>query len=341
MKSGMPWISVRPLRFCPDMKQKLQKMLLRVDFFGLVFAIAASFAASSGLAMEERSNKFVLEPELGDVVGQVEYVIASSEDTLLDIGRANLYGYDAVRAANPKVDAWVPGEGTKVTLPGQHVLPSAPRKGIVINVSEKRLYYYPPVARGQDPVVEVYAISVGRGDWSTPLEITKVTGRVKDPAWFPPASVRAEHEARGDPLPLRVPPGPDNPLGQYILQLGIPSYFIHGTNRENGIGMQVTHGCIRMYPIDIEHLALKVKNGTQVYIVNQRYKAGWQAGVLYLEVHPPLEGAAGDIDKTSRSITTTLAEAKKAAPGVVIDWDAVWRVQALESGLPMPVGRMM
>ena len=145
----------------------------------------------------------------------------------------------------------------------------------------------------------------------------------------------------GDPLPRVVPAGPDNPLGQYILQLAIPSYFIHGTNRENGIGMQVTHGCIRMYPVDIEHLAHKVKNGTKVYIVNQRYKAGWQDGVLYLEVHPPLEGAAGDIDKTSRSITTTLAEAKKAEPGVVINWDEVWRVQALESGLPMPVGRVM
>ena len=187
MKSGMPWISAPPLRFCPDMKQKMQNMLLRTDFFSLVIAIAASFAASSGLAMEERSNKFVLEPALGDVVGQLEYVTAGSEDTLLDIGRAHKYGYDAVRAANPEVDAWAPGEGTKVTLPGQHVLPSAPRKGIVINVSEKRLYYYPPVSRGQDPVVEVYAISVGRGDWSTPLEITKVTGRVKDPAWFPPA----------------------------------------------------------------------------------------------------------------------------------------------------------
>ena len=212
------------------MKQKMPNKLLLPALASLMFTMATSVAANPDRAIEERSNKFVLEPSLGDMVGQLEYVTASSEETLLDIGRAHKYGYDAVRAANPEVDAWAPGEGTKVTLPGQHVLPSAPRNGIVINVSEKRLYYYPPVARGQDPLVEVYAISVGRGDWSTPLEVTKVTGRVKDPAWYPPASVRAEHEARGDPLPSRVPPGPDNPLGQYILQLAIPSYFIHGTN---------------------------------------------------------------------------------------------------------------
>jgi L,D-transpeptidase ErfK/SrfK len=325
------------------MKQTMFKPLIH-SLLTLLVLLGAGFAPLISAALDvqaERINRFTLEPEAGDVVGQLQRVTAADEDTLLDIGRAHMYGYDAVRAANPDVDAWVPGDGTTVTLPGQHVLPAAPRQGIVINVSEKRLYYYPPVARGQVPVVEVYAISIGRGDWSTPLEVTKVTGRVKDPAWFPPASVRAEHAARGEPLPSRVPPGPDNPLGQYILQLGIPSYFIHGTNRENGIGMQVTHGCIRMFPDDIEHLAHEVKTGTQVYIVNQRYKAGWKDGVLYLEVHPPLDGANGNVDKNSRSITTTLAEVKKAAPNAVIDWSEVWRVQALENGLPTPVGRMM
>ena len=331
------------------MKQTAYKYLLRIRIFGLI-GFSAIFATSSGWGTEElhgpqepqeRPNRFILDPGVGDVVGQLQVVKAGREDTLLDIGRIYMYGYDAVRAANPEVDAWVPKEGAAVTLPGQHVLPAAPRKGIVINVSEKRLYYYPPVVRGQSPVVEVYAISVGRGDWSTPLEVTKITGRVKDPVWFPPASVRAEHEARGDPLPKRVPAGPDNPLGQYILRLGIPSYFIHGTNRENGIGMQVTHGCIRMYPADIERLVQNAKNGTPVYIVNQRYKAGWQDGVLYLEVHPPLDGLDGDIDQTSRSLTATLAEAKQVAPNAVIDWGEVWRVQALENGLPVPVGHRM
>lgn len=319
------------------MKRDITSKMIRVlRVFGMTtLAIIGSLPAAHAM---ETSRAHFLPAGKGDVVGQLEIVQAGDADTLLDIGRDNKYGYDAVRAANPGVDAWVPGEGTSVTLPGQHVLPAAPRKGIVINVSEKRLYYYPPQVRGQEQIVEVYAISVGRGDWSTPLEETKVTGRVKDPVWFPPVSVRKEHEERGDPLPLRVPPGPENPLGRYILRLGIPSYFIHGTNRENGIGMQVTHGCIRMFPDDIERLAHEVKNDTPVYIVNQRYKAGWQDGVLYLEVHPPLEGAAGAEDKTSRSITATLSEAKQAFPNAEIDWDEVWRVQALESGLPTPVG---
>jgi L,D-transpeptidase ErfK/SrfK len=317
--------------------KRIMRIQIAVKWFTCL--LLAVFAGSAWSL--ERTNKFVLAPEAGDVVGQLQVVEVGNEQTLIDIGRDNMFGYDAVRAANPDIDAWAPREGAKVTLPAQHVLPAAPRKGIVVNVSEKRLYYYPPVTRGQPPAVEVYAISVGRGDWSTPLEVTKVTGRVKDPDWYPPASVRAEHAARGDILPSRVPAGPDNPLGQYILQLGIPSYFIHGTNRENGIGMQVTHGCIRMYPADIENLAYRVKNNTPVYIVNQRYKAGWKEGVLYLEVHPALEGSAGKLDKSSRSITTTLAAAKKAAPNATIDWAEVWRVQAQESGLPTPVGRLM
>ena len=302
-----------------------------------VLLLSGFLLAGPALGME-RLHIFALGPATGDVVGELQEVTVSDQETLIDIGREFMFGYDALRAANPKIDAWAPQPGEVVTLPAQHVLPAAPRKGIVINVSEKRLYYYPPSARGQTPTVEVYPISVGRGDWSTPLEVTKVTGRAKNPDWYPPASVRKEHAARGDILPTRVPAGPDNPLGQYILRLGIPSYFIHGTNRENGIGMQVTHGCIRMYPADIESLALRVKNNTPVYIINQRYKAGWKEGVLYLEVHPALEGSAGAVDQTSRSITTALAEAKKQVPDAVIDWDEVWRVQALERGLPTPVG---
>lgn len=334
----MPWKSARPSKYCPETTVNDVRSLFPLQFIAaLVLSLAGPVAAAS-VDQPLRQHVFDLSAS-SDVVGEVQTVTAREEDTLLDIGRDNRYGYDAVRAANPQVDAWVPGEGTEVTLPGQHILPAAPRKGIVINVSEKRLYYYP--AKGSGKQVEIYAISVGRGDWSTPLEVTEVTGMVKDPTWFPPASIRAEHEAKGDPLPRQVPPGPDNPLGRYILRLGIPSYFIHGTNRENGIGMQVTHGCIRMFPSDIEHLAHTVPRGTPVYIVNQRYKAGWKGGVLYLEVHPPLDGAGGAEDTTSRSITATLSEVKKTFPEAVIDWSEVWRVQEMQSGLPTPVGHLL
>ncbi len=336
----MRWKSAPPLRSCLEMAFHGIFRPMTAQSLKYLLGLVGVLLASTGYSLE-RSNIFELPPAGGDVVGQLQTVTASSDDTLLDIGRDHKYGYDAVRAANPQIDAWAPSDGAEVTLPGQHVLPSAPRKGIVINVSEKRLYYYPPVSKGKRQQVEVYAISVGRGDWSTPLEVTSVTGKVKDPVWFPPASIRAEHEAKGDPLPERVPAGPDNPLGRYILRLGLPSYFIHGTNRENGIGMQVTHGCIRMFPDDIERLALGVPTGTPVYIVNQRYKAGWQDGVLYLEVHPPLDGSNGAEDTTSRSITSTLSEAKKDYPNAAIDWSAVWRVKETENGLPTPVGHLL
>lgn len=287
------------------------------------------------LAQEAVGNIYALPPGGDGVVGQIETVVVSADETLVDVGRANGHGFDALVAANPAVDPWLPEHGAEVVLPALHVLPDAPRRGIVVNVAEKRLYYYPG---DNGNTVEVYAVSVGRGDWKTPLKTTRVTGMVKNPSWFPPESVKAEHAARGDILPTVVPPGPDNPLGQYVIRLGMPSYYIHGTNRENGIGMQVTHGCIRMYPADIERLANAVPKGAPVYIINQRYKVGWKEGVLYLEVHPALDGPGGQEDLNSPSLSKTLARVKEQNPEATIDWGEVWRVRADEQGIPLPVG---
>jgi L,D-transpeptidase ErfK/SrfK len=136
-------------------------------------------------------------------------------------------------------------------------------------------------------------------DWSTPLGTTRVTGKVANPSWYPPQSIRDEHAARDDILPAIVPPGPDNPLGKHALRLALPSYLIHGTNMPSGIGMRVTHGCIRMFPWDIEALYKVVPIGTPVTIVNQPYKLGWTAEGLYLEAHPPL---AKDSPKTAEVV---------------------------------------
>jgi len=293
------------------------------------------------LLAEQRQFIYPLADQRVDIVGWLRTVeVTDAQDTLVDIGRRYKYGFDAIKAANPGVDPWLPEVGAVVTLPGEYVLPDAPRRGIVINVSEKRLYYYPVAAPGEEATVEIYAVSVGRGDWRTPLRTTRVTGMVKHPAWFPPASVRAEHAARGDELPTYVPPGPDNPLGDYVIRLAIPSYFIHGTNRENGVGMQVTHGCIRMYPVDIDRLANSVPKRTPVHIVNQRYKVGWQDGVLFLEAHPPLRGADDKEDLGSRSLTRALSVIRQASPELVIDWPEVWAVQRAQRGIPMRIGQL-
>jgi L,D-transpeptidase ErfK/SrfK len=179
--------------------------------------------------------------------------------------------------ANPDTSLWVPGEGTEVTIPGQFILPDEERAGIVINVAELRLYYYPEVGDGETPRVETYPIGIGRDAYNTPLGITETTMRLENPAWYPPESIRREAAERGDPAPAVVPPGADNPLGRYAILLDIPGYLIHGTNQPDGIGMRASRGCIRMHPDDIESVFWRVPVGTQVNIIDSPIKVGWDA----------------------------------------------------------------
>ena len=191
--------------------------------------------------------------------------------------------------ANPDVDTWLPGEGTEVILPTRYVLPPGERRGLILNLAEYRLYYFPEPAANEPAVVMTYPISIGRMDWETPLGRTSVVAKVTNPSWYPPASVRAEHEADGDPLPRIVPPGPDNPLGKHAMRLGLPGYLIHGTNRPAGVGMRVTHGCIRLFPEDISFLFDKISIDTPVRIINEPVKIGWDGDELVVEVHRTLE----------------------------------------------------
>jgi L,D-transpeptidase ErfK/SrfK len=215
------------------------------------------------------------------------------DETLLDVARRFLLGQTEIVNLNSDLDRWQIKKGTIVRLPNRRILPDSPHNGITLNISEYRMYYYPPAPKGQPAQVMSYAHGVGRQDWKTPLGETKVAKKVKDPVWHPPESIRIEHAANGDPLPAIVPPGPHNPLGAYALYLALPGeYRIHGTDIDKiyGIGMQITHGCVRMYPEDIEALYNSVKVGTPVYIVKQPIKVGWLDNVLYIEAHPDLEG---------------------------------------------------
>ena len=260
------------------------------------------------------------------VFGQAFYVKSRYEDTLLDIGRHNGLGYDEMKYANTGVDMWVPGEGKDVLVPTHYVLPDAPRQGIVLNLAEKRLYYFP--SSGE---VSTYPISIGREGWNTPLGQFSISSKIKDPTWTPPASVRKEHAENGDILPAVVPAGPDNPLGQYALRLSVPSYLIHGTNKPWGLGMEVSHGCIRMYPEDIEQLFASVSVKTPVQIVNQPFKVGWKGNELYLEVH------AKDEEKAT-SPTEVIPQAVASSEGVSVDWEEVRRAMNENTGLPHLVG---
>ena len=284
-----------------------------------------------------QADVFPLPPAGEDMVGAIVSITAGPDDTLIDIARAHDLGYDEIRAANPGVDSWMPRTDSTVVLPRFYLLPAGPREGIVINVAEMRMYYFPKPKAGQPATVETFPVSIGRGDWNTPLVSTRVSSKIVDPVWTPPKSIRAEHAENGDPLPEKFLAGPDNPLGKYALRLTLPSYLIHGTNNEYGIGMQVTHGCMRLYADDIERLYRIVPVGTPVRIVNQRYKAGWHQGTLYLEAHPALEGSHGEEVRGKTPMVEALTGATKAAPNYPIDWHQVDIIDLESSGIPAPV----
>lgn len=234
------------------------------------------------------ANRFMLASPEQTVVGEPQIVFTTETDTLSDLARAYGLGYDEIIAANPGINPWLPGTNTPIFLPTQFVLPNAPQRGVVLNIATKRLFYYPEPLEGEPREVLTYPIGIGRVGWETPLGETTVISKAKDPSWWPPASVRQEHAEMGDPLPAVVPPGPDNPLGTRVLKLDMPGYLIHGTNQPYGVGMRVSHGCVRLYPENIEALYPLVPVGEPVMIVNEPYQFGIRDGVLYFQAHAPL-----------------------------------------------------
>lgn len=308
-----------------------------------VLAPALGILALLAIGTNALAATYTLPVGTDTVIGEVQKVVAVHEDTLLDIGRRYGVGYEEIVAANPGVSPWLPGEGTEVVIPSRYILPDAPREGIVVSLSEHRLFYFPPHKPGEAAVVHTYPISVGRMDWNTPLGLTRIVHKREKPIWYPPESVRKEHAAEGRPLPKAVPPGPDNPLGEYAMRLGIPggAYLIHGTNRPSGVGMQVTHGCVRMFPEDIKDLYAMVPVNTPVRLIDQPYKMGWLGGELYMEVHTPLEGTDKAEAHNLTNITKLLVSATQERPEIstsgAIDWAKAERTFELASGIPEPV----
>ena len=298
-----------------------------------MFGLALLLTAAGPAAAEQ----FALPTDGSDVIGATITTQAEASDTLLDIARRYGVGYEEITNANPLVDPWLPGAGTVVTVPKQRILPHALRSGIVINLPEHRLYWYPPAKAREPPVVWTFPVSIGKMDWNTPLGTTRIVSKAKDAPWIPPKSVREEHAKRGEILPAVVPGGADNPMGRYKMALGIPggAYLIHGTNRPAGIGMQVTHGCMRLYPEDIETLYNMVTVNTPVMIVNQPYKWGWHDGELLIEVHPPLqEDAVEPLSLTD--LTRLIVEATRSEP-LAIDWIGAERTWREARGIPASV----
>ena len=282
-----------------------------------------------------RADIYELPPEGFDVIGAVSTITARHEDTLVDIARRHGLGYQDIVRANPDLNPWLPGEGAEVILPTRYVLPPGPREGVVLNLAEYRLYYFPAPKDGQRAYVMTYPISIGRMDWETPLGLTEVISKVVDPAWYPPKSVREEHAADGDPLPAVVPPGPQNPLGRFAMRLSMPGYLIHSTNRPAGVGMRVSHGCIRMFPEDIEFLFDRVDINTKVRIINEPLKFGWSGDELVMESHPLLE----ESDKDPLTSVTELFITATGDRSGKLDWHLAEEVVGRSDGIPIAVGR--
>jgi len=275
-------------------------------------------------------NYFVLETETQSVIGAPQIVYTDAENTFSDLAREYGLGYDEMVAANPDVDPWLPGDRTPVLLPTQYIVPDVPREGIVLNIAAKRLYYFPKVAEGHAQTVLTYPIGIGRVGWETPVGTTEVVSKAADPHWFPPASVREEHAQAGNPLPSVVAPGPDNPLGSHVLKLAMPGYLIHGTNQPYGVGMRVSHGCVRLYPENIELLYSLVEAGETVRIVNEPYLLGWRNGELYFEAHAPLED---DAIPAAERLEALLANAMESAGLSERDADHIRSLASVATGV--------
>ena len=225
------------------------------------------------------SGAFPLEDPATVLIGSNMTYSIRDKETLIILARAYDVGYDEITGANNHVDPWTPIKGTRILVPTSWLLPEVLEKGVLINLAEKRLYYF--FAFDGHRYVSTYPIGIGRQGFNTPTGTYTITLKIKDPIWRVPEDIRKEKPE----LPAYVPPGEDNPLGRYWLQLSVNGYGIHGTNKPYGIGREVSHGCIRLYPEDIEILSKFVKPGTTVKIVNDPVKAGIHNNKVYLEVH--------------------------------------------------------
>jgi len=300
----------------------------------------ASLLAVAGGARPTSAAVFELRDDDGGIFGSVERVRTRYEDTLIEIARRYSLGYEELTRVNVGVDPWLPGEGTEVLIPGQRVLPPGPRQGIVVNLPEHRLYYYPKPRKGEKPSVMTFPVSVGKMDWRTPMGVTRIVDKRKNPSWSPPESVRKEHAARGEPpLPKVVGPGPDNPLGAYAMRLAIPggAYLIHGTNNPDAVGMAVTHGCLRMYPEDVERLFQAVSVGTPVALINEPIKISRVEGEIWLEVHPPVDAQGQGVEPNVEDFESRLDQLLGPTQ-TAIHWDIALQALREASGIPQVIG---
>lgn len=272
-----------------------------------------------------------------NLIGEVGETKSYYHETLLDIARRHGFGYEEIKLANPDIDVWLPGDRQGIILPSQFILPNVEHKDIVVNVPEMRLYYFVKAQQGQPQKVYTYPLGVGREGWNIPYTKTNIVEKKKHPNWYPPESIRKEHAEQGDILPEIVEAGEDNPLGNYAMRLGIREYLIHGTNKPSGVGMRVSHGCIRLYPEDIEYLFQKISLKTAVNIINMPYKTGVKDDIIYIEFHPYFIEDK-DIFYNNLSIVVENIHKLTGDRAYQVDWAKIYAEILKPTGMPVAIG---
>jgi len=300
----------------------------KITILGSIFSLLCCVFSARALVFHLPANG-------NDLVGHIRIAQIKSGDTFYKLARRYEMGYDELVLANKNIKRYGRlRKGRGIIIPAYFILPDAPRKGIVINLPERRLYYYP---QGQN-IVLTEPVAVGEYGWPTPLMIGTVIEKIKDPAWHVPESIQLEQIAKGEEPKTIVPAGPNNPLGQYALRLSAWSVLIHGTNAVTSIGKRASHGCIRMYPEDIEEMFYRVPEETPIRIIDQPYKLGWKNGKLYLEVHETLLETRGTIEERVKKVYDLIMEAI-GQQKEKINWEAVKEALINQTGVPQLISR--
>jgi L,D-transpeptidase ErfK/SrfK len=234
----------------------LKKIIINALGISLIYGCYGCFATDAW------SLTFKI-PRQGNVIGEYQKIKAKQGDSLPAIAQYYDIGMYEIYVANPHLPHRGLKAGTTVIIPSQFILPNAPRTGIVLNLADMRIFYYHP----DGVTVSTYPVGIGRGGWSTPLGTTQIVAKKANPTWTPPPSIIREAARKGRRLPAVYPPGPKNPLGAYAMNLGFPRILMHGTNAPRSVGLRSSHGCIRLFPADIEELFHNVSVGTPVRIV--------------------------------------------------------------------------
>ncbi|OGO94629.1 MAG: hypothetical protein A3F10_04275 [Coxiella sp. RIFCSPHIGHO2_12_FULL_42_15] len=286
--------------------------------------LVSSFCLAEQLPLPEKNQT---------LMGKLVSHQVQTDETLAGIARQYDVGYFELLAANPHVNPRTLTSGTLLIIPKQFILPNLPHKGIIINIGTMRLFYFP---KGKDYFF-TYPVGIGKQDWGTPLGVLSIIQKIADPVWYVPQSIYDFRKAEGDPVPHKVPPGPDNPLGDYALRLSKPTYLIHGTNEPESVGVRSSAGCIHLYPEDIKTLFANISIGEPVIIINQPYQANWSNNTLYVEAHLPLAEDRNKLaDPTMNSLDIVNAIAKIP---MRIDWGLAQEAIKDHTGIPIAVGQ--